>query len=458
MIFLNTTFCGGRHALSPLPTKTTPIMAIQIFDGTYNKLFLSSDASLTVNNFDDAWTYDTKVNADFNGNFEAGNVGFSVKTTDNIVIRRREKGTMDWTVIYVSPIKTANDFHVIFNDNYARAGVEYEYSLSSFCNGIENSFIIENVFSDFGGAYVTDKDSIYGTIYDLDGCDTSRNITTQTLELLNSKYMNVVSNSILNSDSGSVTGTFIKMDCTTCEIDRNGGLQYRNDFKNRLANKRPLILKVYDGRIWMIRVTGGIQDKQNGHPDIRQITFEWVEIGDVNDMKTLYLNGFSKMYVIQIKRVNGNLLAYYLGQYQPHALCVLTDNANDSKYTKSYFAKKYNCDVRNITLRVEKNSPFTVQRLGEVLDVKTGDEFENIISDSVAVENAIYYNRKSTSMNDTVTITTKMIPFLDVNVKVEYQKQQDNEVKQYIVKSVSNDTESNITHITMYRFYPLYYA
>ena len=92
MIFLNTTFCGGRHALSPLPTKTTPIMAIQIFDGTYNKLFLSSDASLTVNNFDDAWTYDTKVNADFNGNFEAGNVGFSVKTTDNIVIRRREKG------------------------------------------------------------------------------------------------------------------------------------------------------------------------------------------------------------------------------------------------------------------------------------------------------------------------------------------------------------------------------
>ena len=54
-------------------------------------------------------------------------------------------------------------------------------------------------------------------------------------------------------------------------------------------------MRSYDGRIWMIRVTGGIQDKQNGHPDIRQITFEWVEIGDVNDMKTLYLNGFSNV-------------------------------------------------------------------------------------------------------------------------------------------------------------------
>lgn len=293
MIFLGTTFCSGKYTLAPLPTKVKPIMAVQIFDGIYNKLFLSSDTSLTVNNFDDEWTYDTKINADFDGTFEAGNVGFSTKTTDNLVIRRREIGSTDWTVIYVKPIKVADDFHVLFNDNYARAGIEYEYSLSSFCNGIENSFIIKDVYSNFDGCYVTDKDSLYGTIYDLDGCDTSRNITAQTLQLLNSKYMTVVSNSSLNCDSGSVTGSFIKIDCNTNEVDKNGGLQYRNDFKNKLANRKPFILKVHDGRIWMVRPTGGIEDKQNGHPDIRQISFEWVEIGDVNDMKTLYSNGFS---------------------------------------------------------------------------------------------------------------------------------------------------------------------
>ena len=249
MIFLGTTFCSGKHTLAPLPTKVTPIMAIQIFDGTYNKLFLSADTTLTVKNFDDEWTYDTKINANFNGTFDAGNVGFSVKTTDNIVIRRREIGTLDWTTIYVKPIKKIEDFHVILTDNYARAGVEYEYSLSSFCNGIENSFVIKNVYSDFDGYYVTDKDSLYGTIYDIDGCDTSRNITTQTLEVLNSKYMTVVSNSNLNCDSGSITGTFIKINCNTFDIDKNGGLQYRNEFKDKLANKKPLILKIHDGRI-----------------------------------------------------------------------------------------------------------------------------------------------------------------------------------------------------------------
>lgn len=293
VIFLGTTFCSGQHALSPIPIKVTPITSIQIFDGMYNHLFLSSDTNLTVNNFDDEWTHNTKLNADFNGTFEAGNVGFSTRTTDTLVIKRREVGTADWIIIYTKDIKKTSDFHVAIHDTYAKAGVEYEYSLSSFCNGIENSYIIKNVYSDFDGYYITDKDCIYGTIYDIDGCDTNRNTITQTLKLLNSKYMSVVSNSNLNCDSGSITGTFVKINYDDYTLDLKTGMQYRNDFKNRLANKKPLILKIHDGRIWMIKVTGGISDSHVGHNDIRQITFEWMEVGDINDMKKLYMNGLS---------------------------------------------------------------------------------------------------------------------------------------------------------------------
>ena len=53
MVFLGTTFCSGRDSLLPPATPSSVITAIQIFDGTYNQLFLSSDPSLTVNNFDD---------------------------------------------------------------------------------------------------------------------------------------------------------------------------------------------------------------------------------------------------------------------------------------------------------------------------------------------------------------------------------------------------------------------
>lgn len=292
MVFLGTTFCSSYNSLSSPPIKPSSILSLQMSDGVYNHLFLSLNENLAYDEIG-TWDYDTKINAPFDENLEGGSSAFTLNTTDTVVIRRREFGKSKWTVIYVKEINTAEDFNIHFVDKYARAGVEYEYSVSSFINGIENSYLIKNVYSDFDGYYVTDKDCLYGTIYDLDGGDTSREISSQTLELLNSKYMNVVSNSELNCDSGSIIGTFFKMDEDCEHIDLNSSLQYRAEFENRLANHKPLILKIHDGRIWIINVTGGINDTKKGHPDIRQISFEWVEIGDINDMKTLYRLGFS---------------------------------------------------------------------------------------------------------------------------------------------------------------------
>lgn len=162
-------------------------------------------------------------------------------------------------------------------------------------------------------------------------------------------------------------------------------------------------------------------------------------------------------HVLQYKNINDVPRFNYLGQYQPHAICVLTNSDNDPLYTKKYFEEKYNC--KNIVFRVEPDSPFAIQKLGVVLDVKTGDAYDNIKSDSVAIENAIYDNIKTSSWNDIVTITTKFLPWLDVHIKVEYQKQQDNEAHQYIIKSISHNLEGAATSsITMYRFHPLYYT
>ena len=118
-------------------------------------------------------------------------------------------------------------------------------------------------------------------------------MANQVLQLLNSKYVSVVSNSDANYESGSITGSFIQIDDTSEEVKPYEGLHYRTQLKERLVNKKPLILKICDGRIWMIRVTGAPTDSLNGHRDLRTITFEWVEVGDINDMKALYENGLS---------------------------------------------------------------------------------------------------------------------------------------------------------------------
>lgn len=163
------------------------------------------------------------------------------------------------------------------------------------------------------------------------------------------------------------------------------------------------------------------------------------------------------MVVIKImKDLEGKYIAYYLGQYQPHALCVLTEDVNDKYYTKAFFAEKFNCLEKNIAFVEVKNSPFSVQRLGIILDSKTGDEYENILSDSVALDNAKYIIYKSSVWNDIVTINTKMLPWLDVNTKVEYKKQQENDIYVYMIKSISHNFESGSSSITMYRFSSLY--
>lgn len=294
MLFLGYKFCSGADSLSPTPSKDNLVTAIQVFDGKYNSIFVSSNTDLTMDNINDEWDYDTKLMADFDDGLNAGNSGFSLKNTDHLLIKRREVGEQKWTVLAVKKISTTEDFKVFYTDKFARAGIEYEYAISSTINKVENAYVVQNVFSDFNGMYITDKDCLYGTILDVDCNAVSMNLANRTQELLNSKYMTVVSNSMTRGESGSASGTFIRFDDDNVnKFNRNASIKLREEVKNRLANKKPLILKVHDGRIWMIKVTGQPQESHDGHVDVKQLSFEWMEVGDVNDMETLYYNGFS---------------------------------------------------------------------------------------------------------------------------------------------------------------------
>lgn len=158
--------------------------------------------------------------------------------------------------------------------------------------------------------------------------------------------------------------------------------------------------------------------------------------------------------------------AYLLGQWQVHAINVLTDGKKSTQkvsapdgmeyslYSEEYFKKFYNCE--QVEMTVIANSPFTVQKLGEILDVKTGGEYENIASDDLAAGRARWENRKNSRLTDNITITTALLPFLDVNKKVSYKPSDSKTERQYIIKSVSHDFSGFTSTITMYRFYPLY--
>lgn len=179
----------------------------------------------------------------------------------------------------------------------------------------------------------------------------------------------------------------------------------------------------------------------------------------------------NQVYVFKVKSKymdgSSTTRAYLLGQYQPHSLCVLTDGTTSiedyiaqdgsimKKYSKEYFQKLFNC--KTVVFKTVKDSPFTIQEVGQLLKVCTGGEFDNITSDSLASARADYEVYKGARLTDNISITTKLVPFADVNIKVSYRRKDTGEINQYIVKNISHDLSSGgATTWQLMRFYPLY--
>ena len=178
----------------------------------------------------------------------------------------------------------------------------------------------------------------------------------------------------------------------------------------------------------------------------------------------------SEIYAFKIKKRNIDkqdvVKAYLLGQWQVHAINVLTNGTKSGQfvrssdgqeyelYSKEYFQKFYNCE--RVDMTIIENSPFTVEKLGEIPDIKVNGEYENITSDDLAADRAKWENWKNCRLTDNITITTALLPFLDVNKKVSYKRSDSDIEYQYIISSISHDFTRYTTTITMYRFYPLY--
>lgn len=122
------------------------------------------------------------------------------------------------------------------------------------------------------------------------------------------------------------------------------------------------------------------------------------------------------------------------------------------RYSEQYFRDVYACP--SIRLKVIPGSPFTCQKIGEYMDVMTDDK--NITSSSLAVSRADWEVYKQARLTDSISLTTTLCPFADVNIKVSYKRHDLNYINYYIVKNISHDLSGGTTTWQLMKFYPLY--
>lgn len=102
------------------------------------------------------------------------------------------------------------------------------------------------------------------------------------------------------------------------------------------------------------------------------------------------------------------------------------------------------------------NSPYYINgTVGKILLPLFDGAYSNCISDNLAQQRAEYELWLRTNMNNSVIISCIPVPWLDVNILVNYTMQNENTAKQYLIKNISFglSVDSSMT-IEMIRFYP----
>ena len=123
---------------------------------------------------------------------------------------------------------------------------------------------------------------------------------------------------------------------------------------------------------------------------------------------------------------------------------------------------KENNACRDVQWIVNPDSPFaaTINGIGqiskEVRQVLQDGEYSNIYTTQLAFERARYENWLKIRMQDTITLEMILIPWLDVNSKIEYTSPKTGEATVVIVQGIDYDFSKWTMTVKCAKFYPYY--
>lgn len=287
MIFMGYAFSGGNYALDSTPAGDGTFGSITLSGGKFDTLIGSHGDKTGEELRTGDWDFDTILRALFQGDVVAGNIDYAVSEIDKLRLKRRKKGELEWVTIFDKVVTTSDDLSMIYDDPTAGIGT-YEYAIVPVVGGIEGAFFANSIDSDFNGMFVIDQTGIYGTELEVE-CSSSVNQPSTVVATLARKYPYVIHNPSVRYESGSASGYFVEK--KNNDYDTKGALAFRTKLDKFLLNGYPKILKIYDGRMWLIDVTSNITKQEQGHPEFVTTSFEWTETGDCENFDDLFAAG-----------------------------------------------------------------------------------------------------------------------------------------------------------------------
>ena len=156
---------------------------------------------------------------------------------------------------------------------------------------------------------------------------------------------------------------------------------------------------------------------------------------------------------------------YYYGSFTAHGVSVLSSSTLSDE-VKQNFYNRFQTD--NISFIVNTSTQLGVDQIGIRLAESSSETTSNIDSDTLAISQAEYEMYEKSRFSDTISLNTILIPWLNVNTKVQYKSRNDifdldilsDEEKErkltYLVNKIDIDIKSFTMSVGLTHFYSLY--
>lgn len=241
----------------------------------------------------DIWWPDNVMLGEFNGNLEAGSVGLEGLEVTAIRLKKRKQGELSWKQIAEIPYSGSQITYSAI-DQYLEPQEEYEYAIIPVSADVEGNYSTSSISSVFEGCYIYDHNQMYRLYYNFELGDVIRITPNSTIETIGgSKYPIVVYNGDVTYNTGSVKCTLIAN--RNDDVDQREEKRLREKVDQFLSNRRPKIIKNADGLYKLISITGDVTlSPHSSVLGLYDLSFSFVEIGDINDKDTLALYGMGE--------------------------------------------------------------------------------------------------------------------------------------------------------------------
>lgn len=290
MIFLGYNFLQDRYSWQPVPTNLINIEDVKIQNGIYDHFNITKDVDFPyITTYPTGWDLQTQMDADFNGNINAGNIDYVVTQISNIKVKRRKKGEFDWYTLYDIPVTDPNDIDFVRYDYLAQNGVDYEYAIVPIIGNVEGEYSINSITSEFYGIFVTDGESNYKFKENATYSANERVHQTGLYEPYGSKYPIVISNGDLSYDKGTMDGDVVVYTADE-QLNREATVERLQAIKEFLTKPSAKILKDFNGNIWLVTLSDNLSLTYYTEVGMgfAKLSFNWSEIGDAADGQDLY--------------------------------------------------------------------------------------------------------------------------------------------------------------------------